>query len=156
MATCFELAEYFLANPDKDEGVSNLKLQKLCAYAQAFSLALLGSKLFEDNLEAWTHGPVVPRLYDYYRCHGKNPLPTDVLPEEARRPFSDEELFILETVNNFYGRYAAWTLRDMSHNDFPGDFNSKDVIPVNDIRASFADNKIVRSIQEAYGAPVQA
>jgi uncharacterized phage-associated protein len=154
MATCFDVADYFLANPDKDEGVSNLKLQKLCAYAQAFSVALSGKKMFDDPLEAWTHGPVVPRLYEYYRCHGKNPLPTDVLPEEARLPFTDEELFILETVNNFYGRYAAWTLRDMSHNDFPGDFNSKNVIPISDIRMRFETNKVVRSIQGAYGASI--
>jgi uncharacterized phage-associated protein len=154
MATCFELADYFLANSDKDEGMSHLKLQKLCAYAQAFSLVLFGRKIFEDDLEAWTHGPVVPRLYNHYWSHGKNPLPTDVLPEEARRPFTDEELFVLETVNNFYGQFSAWTLRCMSHDDFPGDFNSKNVIPVNDICTKFTQNKIVKSLQEAYSAPV--
>ncbi|MDR1659819.1 MAG: DUF4065 domain-containing protein [Desulfovibrio sp.] len=150
MATCFDVAEYFIANADRDEGISNLKLQKLCAYAHAFSLALLEHPLFDSAIEAWPHGPVVPVLYDFYSYKGKDPLPTDILPIESRIPFTEEELFILETVNSFYGRYAAWTLRDMSHNDFPGDFGSRLRISDKDIAARFAEHKIIKNIKAAY------
>lgn len=150
MEKCLAVADFFIANADPDEGITNLKLQKLCAYAQAFSLALYGENLFPDSLEAWPHGPVVPKVYSQYRAYGKNPLSTDARPEEARAPFSAKELYILETVNSYYGRFAAWTLRNMSHIDFPGNFNDpgKPSIGTAAICEKFADNKVILAIQE--------
>ena len=151
-ASAFDVADYFIANADQDEGITNLKLQKLCSYAQAFFLALHGRRLFESPLEAWPHGPVIKKLYNLYRIHGKDKLSTDVQPgKESRRPFTPEQLFVLETVNDYYGRYAASPLRNMSHNDFPGDFDGpKAIIPDEEIAARFAGNKVIKTIREAY------
>jgi uncharacterized phage-associated protein len=154
MATCFEVADYFIANADQDEGVANMKLQKLCSYAQGFSLALRDKPMFDDVIEAWTHGPVVPKLYERFRACGKNPIQSDTLPQASRLPFSDEELFVLETVNNYFGRFSASELRNMSHIDFPGDFNAKEKIPASDIRARFEENKIIKNIKEVYDEAV--
>lgn len=149
MATCFDVADYFIANADKDEGISNLKLQKLCAYAQAFSVTLNKSTLFSNNLEVWPHGPVVVELYNTYKMYGKNPLSTSVLSEESRNGFSEKELYILETINNYYGRFAAWELRNMSHEDFPGDFENpnRQIIPIEDLISTFSQNKVVEAIE---------
>ena len=149
----FDVADYFIANADPDEGITNLKLQKLCSYAQAYHLVLHGRRLFDAPLEARSHGPVVGQLYERYRPYGKNPLSTDVQRgEESRRPFTHEQLFILETVNDYYGRYTAWPLRDMSHEDFPGDFDGpKAVIPDNEIAAKFMENKVIKALKEAFG-----
>jgi len=154
MATCFDVADFFIANADPDEGITNLKLQKMCAYAQAFSLVLIGRRLFNSALKAWPHGPVVSALHRRYSAYGKNALSCAVLAEDSRVPFSNEELFILETVNSYYGRYAAWVLRDMSHNDFPGDFNSpaRPVIPDDEVISSFSGNKVVKAIMDVYAA----
>ena len=35
--------------------------------------------------------------------------------QDVRLPFSGEELYILETVNNYYGAYTPSRLRNMSH-----------------------------------------
>ncbi len=51
----------------RDIPVSNLKLQKLVYYVEAFFLALNNESLFKDDFEAWVHGPVVPKLYDKYK-----------------------------------------------------------------------------------------
>jgi uncharacterized phage-associated protein len=67
----FDVADYFIANADPDEGITNLKLQKLCGYAQAYHLALHGRRLFDSALEAWPHGLVIKKLYNLYRIHGK-------------------------------------------------------------------------------------
>lgn len=151
MASLDAVTDYFLANADPDEGICNLKLQKLCAYATAFSLALRGKPLFDLPLYAWPHGPVVPKLYRQYKNYGKMPISTDVHPKESRLPFNDEELYLLETVDNYYGRFAAWTLRNMAHGDFPGDFGNpaRPIIPNEQIRASFLENKVVKAIQSA-------
>ncbi len=43
--------------------MSNLKLQKLLYDAQGHYLGGHGQPLFEDPIEAWVHGPVVPSTY---------------------------------------------------------------------------------------------
>jgi uncharacterized phage-associated protein len=48
-----------LSQPDIGDVISNLKLQKLLYYAQGFYLAIYGKALFEEDIVAWEHGPVV-------------------------------------------------------------------------------------------------
>ena len=43
------------------------KLQKLCYYAQAWSLVWDEEPIFTDKIEAWAGGPVVPTLYSWHR-----------------------------------------------------------------------------------------
>lgn len=154
MATCFDTAEFFIANTDPDDIITDMKLQKLCAYAQAFALVLLGRPLFRDELKAFEHGPLIEPLYKVYRVFGKGPITTALSPVDVRVPFTPEELFILETVSNYYGAYTPGRLRNMSHSDFPGNFGSRAVIPHDEIRARFAGNAVVKAIQEAYADAV--
>lgn len=116
MASAQLVAEYFLALQDEDAGdtISNLKLQKLLYYAQGFHLAVFGVCLFEDEIEKWTHGPVVPTIYHEYKSHGQNdiPAPTDV-------DFSEIDTEFLNEVYNEFGQYSAWKLRNMTHDESP-------------------------------------
>jgi uncharacterized phage-associated protein len=57
---------------------SNKKLQKLLYYVQAWSLVFTGKKVFEADIEAWLHGPVVPDIYHEYKEFGFDPIPFDV------------------------------------------------------------------------------
>src|SRR5262249_731210 len=52
---------------EKNNPVSNLKLQKLLYYSQAWHLALYKCALIDDEIEAWVHGPVVPCVFRRYR-----------------------------------------------------------------------------------------
>lgn len=54
--------------------VTNLKLQKLVYFAQGFVLAYLNCPLFTEDIEAWTYGPVVPRLYRMLKKNGDDIL----------------------------------------------------------------------------------
>ena len=47
--------------------ITNLKLQKLVYYAQAWYLALHGKRLFPAEFQAWVHGPVCHSLYQRFR-----------------------------------------------------------------------------------------
>jgi uncharacterized phage-associated protein len=75
MVSPFEVANYFiwLAN-ETGSFLSNLKLQKLVYYAQAWHLALEESPLFEEDFEAWIHGPVLPTLYQKYESFSWKPI----------------------------------------------------------------------------------
>ena len=55
-----EVANYFLKKQEEKnsgERITNLKIQKLCYYAQGFTLAKLGRPLFFDDIEKWTTWP---------------------------------------------------------------------------------------------------
>lgn len=119
MLTCFDVADYFLAHCDEESGdqISNLKLQKLAYYAQGFSLALLGRPLFDEPIEAWMHGPVVPSLYRKYKDHGGMGLPK---PDNINfEKYSDDERDLLDEVYRVYGQFSAWKLRNMTHEEQP-------------------------------------
>ena len=125
MLTSKEVAEYFLAQTDEEAGdlISNMKVQKLVYYAQGFHLALCGTPLFDEEIEAWMHGPVVPGLYQEYKKYGNGSIP---LPDSLDfEKFSPQVREILDDVYNVYGQYSAWKLRQMTHEEDPWKNNYK-------------------------------
>ena len=119
MLTANDVARYFLAITDEDAGeyISHLKMQKLCYYAQGFSLAINRAPMFLEEIEAWQHGPVVPELWQKYQRHGPSfiPRPDDVdidLYNAGTRELLDE-------VYEVYGQFSAWKLRNMTHDEPP-------------------------------------
>ena len=61
---------------DKDYGISNLKLQKILYFIQAYFLISANKKCFEEKIEAWDFGPVVPEAYREYKQFGSGDIPT--------------------------------------------------------------------------------
>jgi uncharacterized phage-associated protein len=120
MATCFDVADYFLSkvcqDEDFDDIMTHLKLQKLVYYAQGFTLAITGKQLFGEPIVAWDHGPVTPDLYQTYKEYGKNPIPA-LEPGVADARFDKEQLEILEEVHELYGQFSAWKLRNLTHSE---------------------------------------
>jgi uncharacterized phage-associated protein len=119
MATALDVAKYFLtlAEPDEGDVVTHLKLQKLCYYAQGSALVVLNRPLFNEDILAWDHGPVIRSVFDAYRAHGSDPIP---LPENFDAAvLTDEERELLNEVWDVYGQFSAWKLRNMTHNEPP-------------------------------------
>lgn len=117
------IAEWFLARNRRDlidgsdEAISNLKLQKLLYYAQGCTLALTGDPLFDDEILAWEHGPVVPEIYRRYKENGANGIPYD--GDFDYRSLDSKTAAILEEVYQEFGQYSAWKLRNMTHQETP-------------------------------------
>jgi uncharacterized phage-associated protein len=118
--SCVDIAKYFLAQVEEELGdsISNLKLQKLVYYAQGFHLAIFeGTPLFDERIEAWTHGPVIPDLYDQYKDYGSGPIP---LPSDIDLSIYQTEIReLLDEVYSVYGQFSAWKLRDLTHDEKP-------------------------------------
>jgi uncharacterized phage-associated protein len=57
----FDVAAYILHALGE---TTAMKLQKLCCYAQAWSLAWDNVPLFPEEFEAWANGPVCRELYN--------------------------------------------------------------------------------------------
>ncbi|MBF2090731.1 MAG: DUF4065 domain-containing protein [Synechococcales cyanobacterium K44_A2020_017] len=64
MARAIDVAKYILT---KTGEMTAMKLQKLVYYSQAWSLVWDESPLFDEDIQAWANGPVVPALYGYHR-----------------------------------------------------------------------------------------
>ena len=60
MANVFDVAKYIL---EKMGTMSTMKLQKLCYYAQVWSLVWDDTPLFKEEFEAWANGPVCRELF---------------------------------------------------------------------------------------------
>lgn len=97
--------------------MTNLRLQKLLYYAQGWHLALLGEPLFSEEIQAWTHGPVVRPLYDKYKQYGWERIP----PAGHFSPtlFKDDSRDVLDQVWETYGQFSAKHLENMTHRERP-------------------------------------
>jgi uncharacterized phage-associated protein len=123
-----------------DESPSPMKLQKLCYYAQAYSLAQ-GQELFPEDFQAWQHGPVVPDLYTKYRDYQWRAIDAE-LPETTNASAG-----LVVDVVAAYGRFDGAALSNMTHKEAPwmsarGDIpesdGSREIISKESIRAFFA------------------
>ena len=102
----------------KDRGyiVSNLKLQKILYFIQAEFLVNKNDVCFDDRIEAWDFGPVVPRVYQEYKCFGSNNIIT------RRREEIDIEANDRNMINGIVdvcAGYSATELVDITHRQTP-------------------------------------
>lgn len=114
-----KVAEYFLSKsiPGTECSITHLKLQKLVYYAQAYHLATLNKALFDDDIEAWVHGPVCRSLYlEYSECGSREifhvqKVKIGEIPAETRK--------ILDTVWDVYGSLSGPQLEYLTHKEDP-------------------------------------
>ena len=107
-----------LSEPDRGDELTNLKLQKLLYYVQGFHLALYDSKLLEEGVYAWEHGPVVPEVYHAVKQYGSNTIEAPIALEHEEE-LEEEEMDLIGEVNEIYGQFSGWKLREMTHNESP-------------------------------------
>ncbi len=120
MKTASEVSKFFLklSQPEIGDIITNLKLQKLLYYAQGFNLAINETPLFDEQIIAWEHGPVVESVYQEYKSFGSNalPQPDDFNPNDI---FLENEIDLILEVNQVFGQFSAWKLRNMTHSESP-------------------------------------
>lgn len=113
MYDIFLIANWFLTK----DSMTHKKLQKLCYYAQGWTLALLHKPLINDYFEAWVHGPVNKNLYEKYKSYGWNDI--EKIEYKIDFPFTDNELTVLESVYNTYGNFNGEQLEWSTHQEKP-------------------------------------
>ena len=116
MPSALDVAQFFLAS-NPPSSITKLKLQMLCAYAQAISLAYLDAPLFDEELEAWDLGPVVASIDAAYQSYANLPIPQ---AEPNLAAFSMQQRLVLAGVNDEYAsNFDSWELCVKAHEDFP-------------------------------------
>jgi uncharacterized phage-associated protein len=95
--------------------ISNLKLQKLLYYVQGWHLGLYGPPVFNEQIQAWIHGPVVPAVFQSYRQFKWTPIPADYGPVKVDKDTADHVIAILGA----FGKLSAAQLEAISHKEAP-------------------------------------
>ncbi len=100
---------------DCGDVMTNLKLQKILYYAQGWFLALKNKPLFNNKIEAWIHGPVVPDVYHRFKEYKFNPI-----SEEIKKPTVSHEVEEhLKEIMAVFGGCGAYELELMTHREEP-------------------------------------
>lgn len=114
MANIFDVAKYILNSVGGD--ISTMKLQKLCYYSQAWSLAW-GETLFNEDFEAWSNGPVCRELFNIHK--GKFYLTGRDIPNNLLTNLTNEEKYVINKVIETYGKYSGSQLSELIHEETP-------------------------------------
>lgn len=116
MLNAIDIANFFvdLANSDSDDCMTNLRVNKLIYFAQAWSLVRRNVPLFSEEIQAWTYGPVVQSVYQVFKGYGRDRIQY-VHGDYSPDIFSSEELELLIDVAQCYGRFTSPALVDITH-----------------------------------------
>lgn len=116
MANIFNVARYILEHKGD---MSAWKLQKLCYYSQAWSLAWTEKPIFDEDFEAWANGPVCPELFRVHKGEFIVSL-KDIPPElEDNLLLSEDQTETIERVLEHYGDCEPYKLREQTHSEAP-------------------------------------
>lgn len=121
------------------QSITHLKLQKLIYYCQAWSLVFYERRLFQENIEAWVHGPVVPSVYHFYKRYGYSDI--SVNSRDAGESYLDKQAIeVIDIVCNVYGRFTPKYLEHLTHSEFPWKNARNGLIP------SKKSNRVISSL----------
>jgi uncharacterized phage-associated protein len=112
MASVHDVAKYIL---DQRGSMTTWKLQKLVYYSQAWHLVWTEDALFQDRIEAWANGPVVPALYNNHRRKFK----VEKWGKGDSDRLSKLELTTIDRVLESYGSLSGHQLSQLTHNEGP-------------------------------------
>lgn len=130
--TAIDLSKYIIAFFDsKGDLITNKKLQKLLYYSQAWSLAIFGDPIFDEQPQAWKHGPVYVTVYQYFKNFGYNPVAikvdyalSNMDADTWMASFKESNLNertgeLIDEVLLKYGSKSAFELEILSHRERP-------------------------------------
>ncbi|HUK31197.1 MAG TPA: type II toxin-antitoxin system antitoxin SocA domain-containing protein [Candidatus Acidoferrum sp.] len=123
--------EFLKLARESNEPLSPMKLQKLVYFAHGWHLAVTGTPLISEPIEAWAYGPVVKSIYHDLKIYGSDAVTHPCVSADrsprgtfAREPSIDDgpdpganEMAkrIIRKVWTEYGRYSASRLANMTH-----------------------------------------
>lgn len=143
MIRALDAANFFVdLAKSKNTDMTNLRVNKLLYFAQGWSLVRTGKPLFNDEIEAWDLGPVVPEVYVTFKPCGRERI-QDTSDGYDYESLSSSDIDLLLDVSDHYEKYATSYLVDMSHEPCgPWEKHhvphGSNIIPKDELRAFFS------------------
>jgi uncharacterized phage-associated protein len=117
LASPNHVADFLLTDSRrKGDVVTNLKLQKLLYYAQAWYLARFDLPIFQEDFEAWIRGPVLPSQYHRFKSSEWRPIQDDIRAPQSLPPKLAKHLLSIIAT---FGVETATALEMMTHQEGP-------------------------------------
>ncbi|MCY9289773.1 DUF4065 domain-containing protein [Bacillus haynesii] len=115
-----DIARYFIhkSKPGTSENITNLKLQKILYYAQGLYLKNHRLPLFNERIEAWAHGPVVPDVYREFKKYKYNEIDKNKENTDFNNLSTEEQLF-LDSVWEELKKFSGKDLEEETHHHTP-------------------------------------
>lgn len=106
---------------ERMEEITPLALQKLLYYVQGFCMANRGVPMFDENCQAWVHGPVYEDVYNLFKSFKYNPIEDNrfAILRNKFRELGEEERTIIDLVVDSFGIYSGKTLEAITHKELP-------------------------------------
>lgn len=105
------IGRYFFS---RNNELTDIQIQKLTYYAYAwFMIANNGAKLFDEQPQAWVHGPVFRSLYDAM----KKKIFYD--NEVEQNNIDINIINFLDIIYNIYSKYSGNELERLTHSESP-------------------------------------
>lgn len=103
----------------KEDGkqLTPMQLMKLTYISNGWSLAVSDRPLFDNRIEAWKYGPVMPELYQATKSYGRDEIPLDKV-QDGFNDLSDKlsnEVDFLRKVYNLYKDKNGIELSSLTH-----------------------------------------
>jgi uncharacterized phage-associated protein len=112
--TVIDVASYIL---QKQGPMTTMKLQKLCYYSQMWHSYFLKKKLFKEDVQAWSYGPVTYELFDIHK--GKYQISYEELQSSRSSALDADASAVIDQVLIAYGGLTGAQLSDLSHSESP-------------------------------------
>lgn len=142
------IADWFLVH----ESMTHKKLQKLLYFSYGYYLATyndsvdeLNDEMFENDFEAWVHGPVSPKIYNLYREAGYSKISKD-----AGEPtiLTDEIEKVLFVVLQKYKNQNGDELEKITHEQTPWLNARKDLLEIEPSSNPISSSDIYKYFKE--------
>lgn len=142
------IAKYFILRATDDgELITPLKMQKMVYFAYAvYLLQKKGKdKLFQEKIEAWPSGPVVPSLYRKLKKYGSSPI-KETFADISIKDFLKKYSSIKDLLDEVYDKcqsLSAFQLVAITHNEKSWLEARKDLEPHESSNKPLNDNDIL-------------
>ncbi|MFC7364555.1 MULTISPECIES: Panacea domain-containing protein [Bhargavaea] len=141
--------------------LTNLQLQKILYFLQAYWLKNFDTPLFSDEIQKWKLGPVVPDVYHEYKVFGSSqisyiPKIFDIDAENSTfkivnfspNMVHDNDRRILERITDNLSNYSGRELVNITHEHEPWSKDEKKILSgemkipydIEEIKAYFKEN----------------
>lgn len=136
-------------------GIQHLKLQKLIYYIQAWHLTMFEEPLFEEDFQAWLHGPVLKSVWDEFKDFDMplsgikmdrlSPQDAEHLRNIVETALAKDQVQLIDDVLSEYGSMSGYDLELLTHSEDPWKNARKGIPPM-----SSSTNKISRHDMMTY------
>lgn len=129
------VGQFFLS---KNQDLTDIQIQKLVYYAYSWYMVLHGGKkIFDEQPEAWIHGPVFRSLFNDMKSKSFFDL------SEVEKMCKSNTDF-LNKIYDVYGNYSGNKLEMMTHSELPWKEARKGLAPYEHSQNKIKDSDIIK------------